>query len=87
MCPIQMTEASSCPLLMLPVRMLRDGPTATYCRSPQGGVRVPSRNELSRLCSSGRHRECVGYRRVTAADMLWPRPDSDLDQRASEAGG
>jgi hypothetical protein len=38
-----------------------------YCRRPDGGVRVPRRDELQRFCLTERWRECPGNRRHAPA--------------------
>jgi hypothetical protein len=39
-------------------------PTGVYCRLPSGRVRVPSRDTLARVCTSGHYFVCPGYRRA-----------------------
>jgi hypothetical protein len=42
---------------------------ASYCRRPDGAVRVPSPDEAQRFCATGRYAECPGYRQ-TAGEMF-----------------
>ncbi len=42
-------------------------PVPAYCRRPNGGVRVPARATLMRLCMSN-YAECSGYQACTAPD-------------------
>ena len=39
-------------------------PMGVYCRLPDGRVRIPSRDELARFCTTGHHYDCVGFRRA-----------------------
>ena len=54
-----------CPYLR-PERADRLGafPLGVYCRLPDGRVRIPSRDELARFCTTGHHADCVGFRRA-----------------------
>jgi hypothetical protein len=38
-------------------------PVAVYCRLPGGRIRIPSRDELARFCTSGHYHDCLAYRR------------------------
>ncbi|MBI3030354.1 MAG: hypothetical protein HYY64_12650 [Candidatus Rokubacteria bacterium] len=39
-------------------------PLGVYCRLPHGRVRIPSRDELARFCTTGHYADCVGFRRA-----------------------
>ncbi|MBI4611610.1 MAG: hypothetical protein HY726_21685 [Candidatus Rokubacteria bacterium] len=56
-------EHEGCPFLRpaMTVRLLAF-PIAVYCRLPNGRVRVPSRDELIRFCTSRRSEDCPRYR-------------------------
>jgi len=57
-------EQDSCPFLRV-----RSGgspaslPTKVYCLLPSGRVRIPSRDELTRLCAAGRYCDCAVFNR------------------------
>jgi hypothetical protein len=56
----------ACPHLMPKVVRRAGGfpaPASVYCRLPNGRVRVPSRDQVASLCTSGQYFRCTGYRR------------------------
>ena len=58
-----------CPFLRpMTVSHLGAFPTGVYCRLPSGRARIPSRDELARLCTAGRYRDCPAYRRARYLD-------------------
>lgn len=54
-CPYLRPETSDC---------LGSFPMGFYCRLPRGRVRIPSRDELARFCTTGHHGDCVTFRRA-----------------------
>lgn len=61
-----MTEANACPFLRPETaERLAAFPVGVYCRLPDGRVRIPSRDELVRFCTTGRHDDCFAYRRAS----------------------
>jgi hypothetical protein len=61
----------ACPYLRGSPGKLAKGLThAVYCRQPDGTVRVPSRDETARFCTTGRQRECPGYPPMPLDDMF-----------------
>ena len=58
-------ETPKCPYLR-PHRAdrLAAFPMGVYCRLPDGRVRIPSRDELARFCTTGHHADCIGFRRA-----------------------
>ncbi len=44
-------------------------PIGVYCRLPSGRARIPSRDDLVRLCASGRYGDCPVYRRARYLDF------------------
>jgi hypothetical protein len=51
-------------------RNLRGTTGAVYCRLPDGTVRVPSRDETERFCTTGRQGECPGYQPMPLDGMF-----------------
>ncbi len=45
-------------------------PVSAYCHRPNAGIHVPGVEKFVRLCVSGRHEDCPGYR----ATMDWLSP-------------
>jgi hypothetical protein len=65
------TARRACPYLHPPT----EGPGgeflySVYCRRPDGRVRVPSRDQLKRFCTSGHHVDCLGYRRISFGEAF-----------------
>lgn len=62
---------TSCPCLapQLPER-LGSFPLGVYCRLPGGKVRIPSRDELARFCTSGHHYDCPLYQEGRRAETI-----------------
>lgn len=58
-------EIEPCPYLRPAAGELATTPPyAVYCRFPDGRIRVPSRDEVTRFCASGHNLDCPGYRRA-----------------------
>jgi hypothetical protein len=64
-------ETPKCPYLR-PERAdrLAAFPIGAYCRLPDGRVRIPSRDELARFCTTGHHADCVSIRRARYLDTV-----------------
>ena len=65
-------ERKECPFLR--PRMSSHGaafPVGIYCRLPSGRVRIPSRDELARLCTAGHYSDCLVYRRAHAWEITF----------------
>ena len=59
---------TNCPCLMPPLPSRdSDRSVPIYCRPGLRRVRIPSRDELAGLCTTGAYVDCPGYRRWMAA--------------------
>jgi hypothetical protein len=58
-----MIEQLNCPFLRPRLA------SRVYCRLPSGRVRIPSSDELARLCTRGRYNDCPVFRRVRSHEM------------------
>ena len=59
------TDAAKCPFLRpAGADHLGAFPLGVYCRLPSGRVRIPSRDELARFCTTGYHRDCLAFRQA-----------------------
>jgi hypothetical protein len=64
------TDPKECPFLRPRMAShLEAFPIGVYCRLPSGRVRIPSRDELARFCTAGRHPDCPVYRRAHAWEI------------------
>jgi hypothetical protein len=69
-----MRSPTICPNLGPGISDVTTRPTcAVYCRLPDGRIRIPSRDELSRFCLAGHFRDCPGYRPVWLDNLLGGR--------------
>ena len=70
-----MNRSGQCPFL---VPVVTDGlwmyPVAAYCRRPNAAVKVPARETLARVCTTGEHARCPGFRR---SDSFAPAHDTE----------
>jgi hypothetical protein len=68
MSPSHREDATRCPCLTPAVeRSGGEFRAPVYCRPGPRRVRVPSRDQLTWLCTGPRYQECPGYRRWTAS--------------------
>ena len=55
-------SSDQCPFL---IPVVADGlwmyPVPAYCRRPDAPVRVPARDTLTRVCTTGEHARCPGF--------------------------
>lgn len=77
----RMLERRACPFLRPEAaEHLEAFPVGVYCRLPGGHVRIPSRDELMRFCTTGRFYDCLAYRRARVPG------DLDCGLRSLQAG-
>ncbi len=63
----QAIELKECPFLRPRMAShLGAFPIGVYCRLPSGRIRIPSRDELARLCTTEAYRDCLVYNRAHA---------------------